>query len=69
MVPEDRSERKFPRRVFLSSLAGSAALAALKSALSQDSLVILKPGNFERLRLDFNAGRNKVRLLTVLSPT
>jgi len=60
------------RRSFLTSLAtafaASAALLRGAPAL-QDDLVILKNGDLERLRLDFNGNRQKVRLLAVLSPT
>ncbi len=38
-------------------------------AADDDSLHLLKPGNIERLRMDFNASRSKVRLLFLLSPT
>jgi hypothetical protein len=47
----------------------AAAAAALPGAGAQDNLYLLKSGNIERLRLDFNSSRGKVRLLTILSPT
>lgn len=39
------------------------------SRVADDSLHILQPDNIERLRLDFNSSRSKVRLLFMLSPT
>jgi hypothetical protein len=54
------------RREFLVQIP---ALLASAPALAQEALRILPDGNSERLRLDFNTGRDKVRLLFVLSPT
>jgi hypothetical protein len=60
------------RRSFLASLATAfaASSAVLRGAPApQDNLIILKNGDLERLRFDFNGNRQKVRLLAVLSPT
>lgn len=57
-----------PRRLFLTTLTAGAAALALP-ARAQDPLHVLKPGDFERLRLDFNANRERVRLVAYLSPT
>jgi hypothetical protein len=46
-----------------------AAAAIPKSLGADDSLHILPQNSIERLRLDFNASRTKVRLLFLLSPT
>jgi hypothetical protein len=54
------------RREFLVQIP---ALLASAPALAQEPLRILPDGNPERLRLDFNTGRDRVRLLFVLSPT
>jgi hypothetical protein len=66
-------EIKIPinRRIFLAALTGGlAALASgLHIAAAPQELHILKQGDTERLRLDFNAYRSKVRLLAILSPT
>ena len=53
------------RREFLSGVAG------IPLALLQDSptMHVLQGDNLERLRMDFNTSRGKVRLLFVLSPT
>ncbi len=48
----------------LLSLAGSARLPA-----ADNPLHVLKADGIERLRMDFNASRSKVRLLFLLSPT
>jgi hypothetical protein len=40
-----------------------------RAASADDSMHILKPGDVERLRMDFNASRSKVRLFLLLSPT
>ena len=59
--------REVSRRVFL---AGIPYLALSASAASgADLLQVLKPNDFERLKLDFNSNRAKVRLFFVLSPT
>jgi hypothetical protein len=59
------------RRIFLAALTGglAASVSALHIAAAPQELNILKPGDMERLRLDFNAYRSKVRLLAILSPT
>ncbi len=55
------------RRVFLSSILLLAFSTA--ASVSAETLQVLKQNDFERLKLDFNANRSKVRLLLVLSPT
>ncbi len=55
------------RRDFLSAALLLPAAAALSFAA--DPLCVLKPNDFERLKLDFNSNRSSVRLLFVLSPT
>ena len=55
------------RRDFLSAALLLPAAAALSFAA--DPLYVLKPNDFERLKLDFNSNRSSVRLLFVLSPT
>ncbi len=55
------------RRDFLSAALLLPAVAALSFAA--DPLCVLKPNDFERLKLDFNSNRSSVRLLFVLSPT
>lgn len=64
-------ETKVPinRRIFLAALTGGVAASALRSAAAPQEIHILKQGDTERLRLDFNAYRSKVRLLAILSPT
>lgn len=59
------------RRIFLAALTGglAASASALSIAAAPQELNILKQGDTERLRLDFNAYRSKVRLLAILSPT
>ncbi len=60
------------RRELLSLIPAScfSILSPFFRALaSDDTLHVLKPGDIERLRLDFNASRSKVRLLLLLSPT
>ncbi len=48
----------------------ASVLALREAALGEDNpLHVLSADNVERLRLDFNASRNKVRLLFLLSPT
>ena len=42
---------------------------ALGWSRAEDELHILQPNNIDRLRLDFNASRSKVRLVFMLSPT
>ncbi len=68
----DRSTIRNPksaidRRHFLSAAVLLPAAAALSFA--EDPLCVLKPNEFERLKLDFNSNRDSVRLLFVLSPT
>jgi hypothetical protein len=60
-----------PRRWFLALLSGAfVSLArAARAQTPEDSLHVLKGNDIERLRLDFNASRSKVRLLFLLSPT
>jgi hypothetical protein len=58
----------------LSLLAGALlftlfTILLARSGDAQDSLHILPPDSIERLRLDFNASRDKVRLVFMLSPT
>jgi hypothetical protein len=53
------------RRRFLSGLAG-VPLAGLQD---NPSMHVLQGENPERLRMDFNTSRGKIRLLFVLSPT
>ena len=55
------------RRHFLSAALLLPAAAAVSFAA--DPLCVLKPDDFERLKLDFNSNRDSVRLLFVLSPT
>ena len=66
-------ETKIPinRRIFLAALTGGVAASAwaLRVAAAPQEIYILERGNTERLRLDFNAYRSKVRLLAILSPT
>lgn len=59
------------RRIFLAVLTGglAASASALRVAAAPQELHILKQGDTERLRLDFNTYRSKVRLLAILSPT
>jgi hypothetical protein len=60
-----------PRRIFLAALTAglTTSAAALRTAMAQDELHVLKDGNLERLRLDFNTNRQRVRLVAVISPT
>lgn len=60
------------RREFLAILpvAVFSTVAAVSRAIAaEDVLHALKGEDLERLRLDFNASRSKVRLLLILSPT
>jgi len=59
------------RRRFLLSFAslGAAWRLGFASPAGDDRLRILQPDDLERLKLDFNTNRDKVRLLFVLSPT
>ncbi|MBP1595046.1 MAG: hypothetical protein H6Q05_423 [Acidobacteria bacterium] len=60
-----------PRRRFLAALAAGAAAAAsvVRMAAAQAELTVLKAGDLDRLRMDFNANRGKVRILCIISPT
>ena len=59
----------FERRSLLAALP-AAVLAFREAAIGKDNpLHVLSADDVERLRLDFNASRNKVRLLLLLSPT
>jgi hypothetical protein len=72
-MPEHKEiDVEIHRRGFLTRLAAAfaASAAVLRGAPAlQDNLLMLKSGDLERLRLDFNGNRQKVRLLAVLSPT
>jgi len=60
------------RRDFLKALLGlllTPAVICLGTPAAEDTLHILRRDDVERLRLDFNASRDKVRLLFMLSPT
>jgi len=50
------------------SIGGIPALPG-RAAGAADPLYILPGDSLDRLRLDFNASRSKVRLLVLLSPT
>jgi hypothetical protein len=69
------AKRKAPemnRKEFLTKLpvvALTAAAAHRPPCLADDNLHVLPPDNLDRLKLDFNASRIKVRLLFILSPT
>jgi len=59
------------RRSFLAGVLGVFILNRARPAeggFADDTLHVLKT-DFERLRLDFNASRSKVRLVILLSPT
>jgi hypothetical protein len=47
----------------------SIPLSPVRGRTPDDNLHILQPDNIDRLRLDFNASRSKVRLVFMLSPT
>jgi hypothetical protein len=53
------------RRQFIVQIAALPAAAAAAG----DLLYVLKNGSVERLRTDFNANRDKARLVFMLSPT
>jgi hypothetical protein len=55
-------------RTLILAVLGIFPLAQL-SGVAEDPLHILQADNYERLRLDFNASRSKVRLVFMLSPT
>lgn len=58
------------RRDILTALPALACACRLVSELrAAETLYELKRDDVERLKLDFNANRNKARLLFVLSPT
>ena len=71
MHPNAAAPPFLPRRTFLSVLGlGLAAVAVpALSRAAQEPLIVLTNGDLERLRLDFNSNRSKVRLLCILSPT
>jgi hypothetical protein len=58
-------------RMLLSLLLAVACIAAghTPKTAAADSLLVMKPDTFERLKFDFNSNRNTVRLIFVLSPT
>jgi hypothetical protein len=60
-----------PRRRFLVAAASgiAASAATLRPAGAQDQLHVMKDGDIERLRFEFNAARSRVRLMMFLSPT
>jgi len=62
---------RFARRSFLAALPASvfAAARAVGATADDNPLHVLTANDIERLRLDFNASRSKVRLLLLLSPT
>lgn len=71
MMHDVLGRQRFGRREFA---AGACAwlLATSRFAVdgvAEDELHVLNPGDYERLRMDFNASRAKVRLFSVLSPT
>ena len=58
------------RRDILTALPALASARRLVSELrAAETLYELKRDDLERLKLDFNANRNKARLVFVLSPT
>lgn len=71
MPEQGQQERRISRRSFTAGactcLVTGVRLAA--DCLAEDQLHVLGSGNIERLRMDFNASRTKVRLFCVLSPT
>lgn len=71
MLRDEAADVEITRRIFLATLtAGLAASApAVCGAAAQEELHVLNSGNLERLRLDFNSSRERVRLLALLSPT
>ncbi len=60
----DLSRREMLTALPILSLAGAVRLLA-----ADNPLHVLKADDIERLRMDFNASRSKVRLLFLLSPT
>ncbi len=70
MSLNDQFRTAMPRRRFLAAFTATVAFPeTLVPALAQDNLLLLKKGNVERLRLDFNAHRDMVRIVAILSPT
>jgi hypothetical protein len=72
MFKDKESGFGIQRRNFLRFLATAFAASGVTlrgAPAPQGNLIILKNGDIERLRLDFNGNRQKVRLLAVLSPT
>jgi hypothetical protein len=70
MSLNDHFGTAIPRRRFLAALTAAIALPETPvPALARDDLLLLKRGNVERLRLDFNAHRDMVRIVAILSPT
>ncbi len=69
--PRALSDSKFARRRFLAAWPGAFWAIAGNSRVSADDnpLHVLPDDKVDRLRLDFNASRSKVRLLFLLSPT
>lgn len=60
--------RRIGRRIFLeTALIIPASINLLPGADSD--LFVLKQDDIERLRVDFNSNRDKVRLIFMLSPT
>jgi hypothetical protein len=63
---------KLERRELFALIPGSSLLGlsfAWRSFAAEDPIHILRSGDVERLRMDFNASRNKIRLFLLLSPT
>jgi hypothetical protein len=56
-------------RKFLPAVFFAACALLLPARTAEDNLHILPVDSIERLRLDFNASRSKVRLVFMLSPT
>ncbi len=54
---------------FLPSALLSTLATGFRGMSAEEALHALKGDNLDRLRLDFNASRSKVRLLFLLSPT
>ena len=61
------NRKEFLKR--LPAVALAATVAYTPHSLAGDNLHVLPQDNLDRLRLDFNASRIKVRLLFILSPT
>lgn len=71
MLKQTVKDTGVPRRIFLAALTTglTSSAAALRGTVAQDELHVLKDGNLERLRLDFNTNHERVRLVAFLSPT